>query len=70
MKYLETGLSCAFVLIFAAVVSLILTFPIMWLWNWLMPELFSLPVLDFWHTFGLLLLIRWIIPTGSSSSSK
>ena len=28
------------------------------LWNWLMPELFGLPQLDFWKALGLLALSR------------
>ena len=34
------------------------TFLVMWLWNWLVPELFNGPVLTYWHTLGLLLLSK------------
>lgn len=33
-------------------------FIIMWLWNWLVPELFSGPVINYWQTIGLLLLSK------------
>ena len=33
-------------------------FVIMWLWNWLVPELFSGPVLTYWQTIGLLVLSK------------
>lgn len=33
-------------------------FGIMWLWNWLMPELFGLPVITFWQALGLCLLSK------------
>jgi hypothetical protein len=33
-------------------------FIVMWLWNWLVPELFSGPVLTYWQTVGLLLLSK------------
>ncbi len=33
-------------------------FVIMWLWNWLVPELFSGPVLTYWQTIGLLILSK------------
>jgi hypothetical protein len=33
-------------------------FVIMWLWNWLIPELFSGPVLTYWQTVGLLILSK------------
>ncbi len=31
---------------------------VMFLWNWLMPELFGLPVITFWKAAGLLLLSK------------
>lgn len=29
---------------------------VMWLWNWLMPEIFGLPTIGFWQGWGLLAL--------------
>ncbi|MCK5137961.1 MAG: hypothetical protein KAR19_19400 [Bacteroidales bacterium] len=34
------------------------TFIVMWLWNWLVPELFNGPVVTYWQTLGLLLLSK------------
>lgn len=34
------------------------TFVVMWLWNWLVPELFNGPVLGYWQTLGLLILTK------------
>ncbi len=34
------------------------TFVVMWLWNWLVPELFSGPEVTYWQTLGLLLLSK------------
>jgi len=34
-------------------VALILGFPLMWLWNWLMPSIFNLPEITFWQALGL-----------------
>ncbi len=28
------------------------TFVVMWLWNWLVPEMFNGPVLGYWQTLG------------------
>ena len=33
---------------------------VMLLWNWLMPTLFGLPVIDFWMAFGIIILSRLI----------
>ena len=36
----------------------------MWLWNWLMPGLFDLPVITFWQAAGILLLSKIIFGFG------
>ncbi len=43
-------------LLFASVVALLLGFVVMWLWNWLMPVIFSLPMITFWQAWGLVVL--------------
>ena len=35
------------------IVAVLLGYPLMLLWNWLMPELFHLPVISFWQAIGL-----------------
>jgi hypothetical protein len=40
----------------ACVMGVVLGFPVMWLWNWLAPTMFHLPVIDFWQAVGLLVL--------------
>ena len=40
----------------AAVFALVTALPTMWLWNWLMPELFGLKEITFWQALGLLVL--------------
>lgn len=52
------------------VLALVLTFPAMWLWNYLMPMIFGLPKLTFWQTFGLQVLVACFVPSHSSNSSK
>jgi len=42
--------------ILAGCMALLLGFVVMWLWNWLMPEIFSLPVITFWQAWGLVFL--------------
>ena len=43
-------------------ISILLTFPVMWLWNYLMPMIFDLPKLTFWQTFGLQVLVGCFVP--------
>ena len=40
----------------AAAMALLFGFIVMWLWNWLMPELFGLSVITFWQAWGLVVL--------------
>ncbi len=52
---------------------ILFTFVVMWLWNWLVPELFNGPVLGYWQTLGLLVLSKILfsgIGGGSKSSHK
>ncbi|MBP5722098.1 MAG: hypothetical protein J6X18_00740 [Bacteroidales bacterium] len=44
----------AFLLTF--IVCLILAFPTMWLWNWLMPAIFGLGRITVWMALGINLL--------------
>ena len=50
------------------VVTLILTLPIYWLWNWLMPELFGLQAITFWQALGVALLSSCLFKSASSGS--
>ena len=36
---------------------------VMLLWNWLMPSLFGLGVINYWQAFGIIILIRLIFGT-------
>lgn len=45
-------------------------FIIMWLWNWLMPELFGLTTLTFWQGVGLFLLSKILFGGFGGGSNK
>lgn len=40
--------------------DLVLTYPLMLLWNWLMPMIFGLTKLTFWQTFGLSVFVAML----------
>ena len=53
--------------------AILFGFVIMWLWNWLMPEIFGLPTLSYWKAVGLFILFKLLLGGcggGSSKSSK
>lgn len=71
MKNLAAVLGVAFGAIAIAILLIFLfAFPVMWLWNLLVPELFHGPVLGFWQTFGLLVLVRLILPSSTKATAK
>lgn len=39
-----------------AIILVVLGYPVMLLWNWLMPELFGLSEITFWQAIGLNIL--------------
>lgn len=46
------------------------TFVVMWLWNWLVPELFNGPVIAYWQTLGLLVLSKILFSGIGGGGSK
>jgi len=53
-------------LIFLAIIgitglAILFGFIIMWLWNWLMPEIFGLPSLTYWQAIGLFILSKILL---------
>lgn len=51
--------------------AILLGYVVMWLWNWLMPELFGLPVINYWQAVGLFILLKILIGgCGGRSSSR
>ena len=53
-----------------ALVTLLLGWPLMLLWNWLMPILFGLPIITFWQAVGLNMLSTIIFKSQSFKSNK
>lgn len=48
------------------IIAILLSFPIMWLWNWLMPVIFGLTKITVWQAFGLYLLCRFLFKSTNS----
>ncbi len=47
--------------IFAAIGFALLTgLIIMWLWNWLMPEIFGLTTINYWQAVGIIILAKFL----------
>ena len=60
-----------FGIIAAIAFALLLGFGVMWLWNWLMPEIFGLTTIGYWQAIGLFALAKILFGCiGGNSSSK
>lgn len=53
-----------------AVGALLTGFPLMWLWNWLMPMLFGLKVLTFWQAWGVSVLCSILFKSSTTNKSE
>ena len=42
--------------LFGAAFAVLIGFVFMWLWNWLMPEIFGWGAINFWQSVGLILM--------------
>ena len=58
------------VLVLAFFFAALFAFPLMLLWNWLMPVIFGLPLIGFWQAFGLMFLSRLVLPSEAATSSS
>ncbi len=52
--------------------AILFGFVIMWLWNWLMPEIFGLTTINYWQAVGLFILFKVLLGGcgGGGKSSK
>ncbi len=49
-----------------AIAMVLLGYPVMLLWNWLMPEIFGLPQITFWQAIGINLLSTILFRSSST----
>jgi len=50
-----------------AVLAVVLGYPVMLLWNWLMPTIFNLPEVTFWQAIGLNLLSNILFKSATTT---
>lgn len=58
--YEKFGMLCA-ALAVIIIFSLLIAFPIKWLWNGVMPDVFGLPEITFWKAYGMYLLSHLLL---------
>jgi len=52
------------------VVAFLSAYPVMLLWNALLPGLFGFPVIGFWQALGLCVMCNILFKSNSTSNSK
>jgi hypothetical protein len=67
LKLLGSAVAGLFLIVF---VALLLGFPVMWLWNWLMPVIFGLVQINIWKAIGLNLLCELLLRSFASTKSN
>lgn len=66
-KAIEIALLVVLLFITSAAVSLLTAYPVMLLWNWLLPSIFDGPTINFWEALGITLLCSLLFKPASSS---
>lgn len=63
MKLLKNILFVTFITL---LICAAMAFPVMWLWNWLIVDIFQLIKIDFWQALGLNILCGILFKSSSS----
>ena len=61
---------CLTSIIASIAIIILLCFPVMWVWNWVMPIVFGLPEVTVWQTLALLFLSRCFFKSNINISKK
>lgn len=71
MEKFFTGLVTVIgVLVISFLIDMLLAWPFMLLWNWLMPMIFGLKTLTFWQSFGVMLLSSFLFKDANTNKSN
>ena len=74
--YVTKAVKVLFFIVLGIAIAFLVGYIVMRLWNWLMPELFGLPLVGYWQAVGILILAKIIFGfgggdgPGKSSKSK
>lgn len=76
-EYVSKIVKVCFFILLGIGIAFLVGYLVMRLWNWLMPELFDLPLISYWQAVGVLVLAKIIFgfgggdgPGGNKKSKK
>lgn len=52
----------------SAAICLLTAVPVYYLWNWLMPDIFALPEITYWQSFGITILCNLLFKSHVSKN--
>lgn len=68
--FLKTVGAVVMILLAGAAVAVIVAFPVMLLWDAVMPDIFGLKEITFWQALGLSVLSNLLLKSTDSSKNK
>ncbi len=69
-KFFRGFFKVLFIIIAAILFILLFGYGFMLLWNWLMPDVFGLPVLSYWKAVGILVMAKILFGSFDGMDSK
>lgn len=66
----DTLVTIGLFVVLIVLIPLILALPTMWLWNWLMPEIFDLTTITFWQALGINILSNLLFKSIITNSNN
>jgi hypothetical protein len=69
-NYVTKAFKIVFFILLGIGIAFLVGYLVMRLWNWLMPELFDLPMISYWQAVGVLVLAKIIFGFGSGDGSR
>lgn len=68
--YVKKVVKIIAMVIFGIAVFLLANYVLMWLWNWLMPDLFGLSTITYWQALGIFVIAKLLFGFGGGGSGK
>lgn len=68
--YVTKGFKIVFFVLLGIGIAFLVGYIVMRLWNWLMPELFDLPLISYWQAVGVLVLAKIIFGFGGGDGPR
>ncbi len=69
-EYVSNAVKVFFVIVFAILIMALVVYGTMYLWNWLMTDIFNLRTINYWEALGLLVLAKILFGFGNHSSKS